>query len=70
MKEMNKLELIRYIATCSSGTIANMTGLRKYEDIDLFIEKFIKFVEDSGTEYINMYSAFTAYKNTHQTLTA
>ena len=45
--------------TISSGTIATLTGLRRYEDIDKWQADFVQFV-DRG-EYENWIIAYLAY---------
>lgn len=60
---MTKRERILYdCANISSGTLATLTDLHKYDDLDKIHRKFVAYVKKSHTSYPNWQSAWKAFE--------
>ena len=59
---MTKDNAITAIATLSSGTIASLTNLKKYDDIDAWLNKVYDRIQQSEDD------AFTTCKNWREVL--
>ena len=56
-----KKKLLNDCLNLSSGTIATLTGLRSYSDIEKVQNKFVAFVKDSRGHYKNWQFAWRAF---------
>lgn len=54
-------DLIIEILGLSSGTIASLTGLRKYQDVDKIVLEFIEHTKKSGVKYENWVDAWRGF---------
>ena len=57
-----KEKLIYDCANISSGTLATLTGLNKYSDLDKIHSKFVAYVKKSHASYDNWQTAWKAFE--------
>lgn len=61
IKENND-KIMRDVLALSSGTIATLTGFKKYSDIDKIINAWIDYIEDTYHIYNNWMDAWNEFE--------
>jgi hypothetical protein len=59
---MSKQDLLADCRQLSSGTIATLTGARRYEDIDGWREDFCDWVDGCGIRFVSWVDAWESFR--------
>lgn len=59
---MIPVDTIKTVASISSGTLARLFGVDRYDDIDQRLARWIEWLSRGGQEYATWQDAWAAYR--------